>query len=195
MKKVFSFLALFVLAMLIAGIFGVVHDQVSFTVSSEYFTKFKFRQFGFLDPAVPERVRVAMIGFLASWYMGIPIGLVVGRLALIYPTTSEMFRFGARSFGLLVAFVGLIAISGLGFGYFRTASGDLDRHSQWFVPSNILYVRRYLCAGYMHNAAYLGGAVGAIGFALIHYVARRRKRPNQSLQPTRLIALSLRKTR
>jgi hypothetical protein len=53
-------------AVLVAGLFGVIHDQISYSVSNEYFTRFKFVQFRLLDPNVPARIRAAEVGFLAS---------------------------------------------------------------------------------------------------------------------------------
>ena len=61
-------LPLFVpLAIIAAGIFGALHDQISYTISSEYYTKFKFNQFGLLHQSLPTRVRVAEVGWRASW--------------------------------------------------------------------------------------------------------------------------------
>ena len=37
-------LLLAVIGSLIAGIYGVIHDQVTFTLAPEYFTKFKFER-------------------------------------------------------------------------------------------------------------------------------------------------------
>ena len=54
------------LSIMVAGAFGVLHDQISYTVSPEFFTRFKFIQFGLLDPDVPERLRAATVGFLAD---------------------------------------------------------------------------------------------------------------------------------
>ena len=45
-KKLIVYGLLVVIAVLFAGLYGVVHNQISYTVSPEYFTKFKFRQFG-----------------------------------------------------------------------------------------------------------------------------------------------------
>jgi len=55
MKKFLVYVLIVVLAVLAAGLFGIVHDQISYTVAPEYFTKFKFRQFGFTDMPLPER--------------------------------------------------------------------------------------------------------------------------------------------
>ncbi len=43
------------LAILAAGLFGAVHDQISYTLSYEYFTRFKFHQFHLVDSPLPER--------------------------------------------------------------------------------------------------------------------------------------------
>ena len=54
----------------IAGVYGTLHDQFTFTISPEYFTKLKFDQFRWANLGLPERVFVAEIGFLATWWVG-----------------------------------------------------------------------------------------------------------------------------
>jgi hypothetical protein len=56
-------------AVLTAGAYGALHDQISYTVSPEYVTRFKFVQFGLQDPSIPERVRAAAVGWAATWWM------------------------------------------------------------------------------------------------------------------------------
>jgi hypothetical protein len=185
MKKITAFPVLVLLALPIAGAFGVIHDQVSFTVSHEYFTKFKFLQFGFLDPAIPERLRAAAVGFLASWWMGIPIGLLVAPIALIHRSGSIALRVGLRSYLVLVAFAAIFALAGLTYGFFQTRAIDLRDYQDWFVPPDVVHLRRYLCTGYMHNSAYLGGIGGIVIAWLFHIVIRLRKEPAQAPAPTR----------
>jgi hypothetical protein len=61
MKKIMTMPVLLVLGCLIAGIYGCLHDQISYTVSPEYYTRFKFHQF-----CVPEtlhnRLGAAVVG-------------------------------------------------------------------------------------------------------------------------------------
>src|SRR6266404_8803101 len=113
MKKLLIYVLLVVLAVAVAGFYGIIHNQISYTVSPEYFTKFKFRQFGFVDMQLPERVRASMVGFLASWWMGIPIGLLVGAAGFIHKEYRQMFKVYVWSFGLVVAFTLLFFLSGL----------------------------------------------------------------------------------
>ena len=67
---------------LIAGGFGIVHDQITYTISPEYFTRLKFDQFRAADFGFPARVFVAEIGFLATWWVGLIAAWFLARLAL-----------------------------------------------------------------------------------------------------------------
>ena len=44
------------LGAVLAGIYGAVHDQISYTISDEYFTKLKFPQFWYANFGFPPRV-------------------------------------------------------------------------------------------------------------------------------------------
>ena len=78
-----TFIVLICVSMLIAGSYGALHDQISYTVSDEYFTKFKYKQFGLTHSDLPDRVKVAIIGFRASWWMGIPIGFIISAFGFL----------------------------------------------------------------------------------------------------------------
>ena len=59
----------------IAGAYGISHDQVTFTISPEDCTKFKIHQFHYLGRELGMRVLVLKIGFLATWWVGfLPVG-------------------------------------------------------------------------------------------------------------------------
>jgi hypothetical protein len=155
-----AFLQFLLLAILAAALFGAVHDQISYTVSPEYFTKFKFHQFGLLDPAVPERVRAAIVGVLASWWMGIPIGILCGAAGFIQRTAPAMRRALYWTLPVVLGFALLSALAGLIYGFVQTRTFDLANYSGWFIPHGLDNPGRFLCAGYMHNSAYIGGALG-----------------------------------
>jgi hypothetical protein len=174
MRKTANFIAFLVAAVVAAGVFGVLHDQISYTVSSEYFTRFKFLQFRLLDAEVPERVRAAEVGFLASWWMGIPLGFLTGVAGFIHPGASQMRKALLLSLPLIVGFTLAFALAGLAYGFFQTATLDLSHYADWFVPRGLEHPRNFICVGYMHNSAYLGG-VAAIPVAWIfHFIYRGR---------------------
>jgi hypothetical protein len=66
MNKAELFLLFLPVAVLTAGLFGMVHNQISYSVSNEYFTKFKFIQFRLLDSTIPEEFVPPKLGFLHS---------------------------------------------------------------------------------------------------------------------------------
>lgn len=173
MAKARSFLVYLVLALLGAGLFGSLHDQISYTVSEEYFTKFKFIQFGLLDTATPERMKVAAVGFFASWWMGLPLGLLGGLAGLRHRTPARMHRALMLSLPLMAAVTLAVALAGLAYGYVDTTRFDLAAYPGWFIPDGLAHPRRFLCAGYMHNAAYLGGVLAVPAAWAFHFRYRR----------------------
>jgi hypothetical protein len=173
-KKFLVYLVLIVAACVLAGLFGIVHDQITYSVSPEYYTKFKFIQFHLLDSPLPERLRAVIAGFLASWWMGIPIGLLVGAVGFIHRGPQRMLVVSLRSFVLVVVFTLLDGLIGLGYVFFQTSSIDLASYRGWFIPPNVIDLRRYLCVGYMHNASYIGGALSIVAAWIYHVVVRVR---------------------
>ncbi len=55
---------------ILAGMYRIVQDQLTDTISPEYFTKLKFDQFRWTDVGLAARLFVAQIGFLATWSVG-----------------------------------------------------------------------------------------------------------------------------
>ena len=93
MRKFAVFSVTIFICILLAGLYGVVQDQITYTIASEYFTKFKYKQFGF-EPQWfgGHRQTVAAIGFLATWWTGLFIGTVLGLTALIYEDHKIMSK-------------------------------------------------------------------------------------------------------
>lgn len=170
MPKFAAYLLFVFVAIPVSGLFGIVHDQISFTVSPEYFTRFKFIQFQLLDPSVPERLRVAAVGFLASWWMGVPLGLLSAAPAFVYRRPEQMRRALLWSLPLIVGFTLSFALGGLSYGFMQTQSIEIAQYTGWYIPREVQDLRNYLCVGYMHNAAYMGGAL-AIPLAWIFHFA------------------------
>jgi hypothetical protein len=174
LKKVGVFVFIVFLGIVVAGLYGIVHDQVSYTVAPEYFTKFKFRQFGFDDMAVPDRTRASMVGFLASWWMGIPIGLLVGAAGFIHRGARRMLYVSLWSLVVTVGFTMLFGLGGLLYGYIQTSHINVAEYRGWFIPDDVTNLRRFLCAGYMHNSSYLGGVLAIFVAWAFHIVVRMR---------------------
>jgi hypothetical protein len=159
MAKFSTFVLFLFLAIVAAGLFGAVHDQISCTVSPEYFNRFKFPMFHLLDTHTPERIRAAEVGVLASWWMGIPLGLLSGVAGFIHKDPVQMNSALLKSIPVIVGFTLAFALAGLVYGYLQTQTVDIAAYDGWYIPPGLTNIRRFLCAGYMHNSAYLGGVV------------------------------------
>lgn len=175
MRKFLVFILLVLLAVTFSGFYGALHNQISYTVSPEYFTKFKFRQFGIADMNLPDRARASIVGFLASWWMGVPIGLLVGGMGFIQPDHRRMLKISLLAFGVALAITVLSGLCGLLYGYFQTSTIELANYQGWFIPSDVVDLRSFLCAGYMHNASYLGGALSIFIACIFQITVRLRQ--------------------
>lgn len=158
MSRIMIFLLLMGLAALAAAIFGAVHNQLSFTVGPDYFYEIKFRQFGIAE-ALPDRVGAAIVGVLASWWMGVLVGLPAFFFGLFaVPVARAYFAAGIGAIGFVILLTTSFAALGLFAGVLLTGNPILD-----FIPippgAEPADIQR---AGLMHDASYLGGAVGAI---------------------------------
>ena len=77
MRKFGVFTSTIFISTILAGLYGIIHDQVTYSMSTEYFTKFKFIQFG-IGQAVPYRLGVSLVGLFATWWTGLIIGFGLG---------------------------------------------------------------------------------------------------------------------
>lgn len=157
MRKVKNILGLIFFSALSAGLFGIIHDQISYTVSPEYYTKFKFIQFKIPD-YFHDRIGAAIVGWNATWWFGLILGIIL--LVFIRKDLShEGFLSRAmKTIGLILLLSISIAVLGLLFGFlFLEVSSP-----NWIIPEEVLAKRNYLAVGSMHTFAYVGGIIGLI---------------------------------
>lgn len=159
---------LLIAACVAAGLYGIAHDQVTYTISPDYFHHLKFQQFHIAEQ-FHNRVGASKVGWAATNWMGLVVGfplLVVGFLLL------KLDRYGKAvcvAFGLamltaagvgLLACVAVLPISMEGLApEFQYPAGVTDRES-------------FLEVGMIHNASYLGGGLGF--FLALGYLVRLR---------------------
>jgi len=96
-----------------------------------------------------------------------------------------MFQVSLWSLFVAAGFTLLFGLGGLAYGFHQTGKIDLGEYRGWFIPENVSDLRRYLCAGYMHNSSYLGGVIAILVAWVFHLVVRLRthdgKRGNSQL--------------
>ena len=155
--RLFLALLLLALACLMAGGFGMAHNLVTFSISPEYFTKFKFEQFRIGGDVTP-RVGAAIVGWHASWWMGILIGGILIPCGLLIRDSKLYFVWMLRVFVLVLittAMFGLVALMVSRFTVTDRNAGPLVVFDH--MISDPAAFRR---AAAIHGASYLGGFVG-----------------------------------
>lgn len=148
---------------MIAGCFGILHDQITYTISPEYFTRMKFDQFRAADFGLPPRVFVAEIGFLATWWMGLIAAWFLARIALP--------KFGSPGKRVMKAIAMIVAITAVfgACGYFL-GPALLDGRAGWaeaLQEMGVTDVRFFHQVAGIHLGSYAGGLLGWIGMTAI----------------------------
>ncbi len=147
---------------LIAGSYGIVDDQITFTLGYEYFTEFKFHQFHYLDKSQPERLVVAEIGFLATWWVGFFAGWFMGRLTIPHLPLGIAARRSLK--GVLVMLITAVVFASVAYAIAPKVAED-PRMAHWeslLTHGDVIDAVAFVRVAYIHNASYLGGLIGLI---------------------------------
>jgi hypothetical protein len=180
MRKFAVFSATIFISILLAGLYGILHDLITYSISPEYFTKFKYVQFGF-EPAWfgGHRQTVAVIGFLATWWTGIFIALGLGLTALIFRDHKTMRKAIQKAIGVTFCFAVAAGIFGFFYGKFVLTKTGVD----WWLPEKLIDKNAFITVGSIHNFSYLGGLLGLT--AGIYYMIRQnRLLKAQTIEPS-----------
>lgn len=150
---------LFVAACLTAGVYGALHNQISYTVSPEYFTKFKFIQFN-IPESSHNRIGASIVGWLASWWMGLLLGAILIPMGHVLSKSSGYLRAMMRVYGV-------VAVTAMATGLLALAISLVavspDSVREIIVYHNVIADPvAFMRAGTMHNFSYLGGLLGVV---------------------------------
>jgi hypothetical protein len=158
---------------LCAGAYGALHDQVSYTIGPEYFTKLKFDQFASADFGWPRRVFAAEVGFLATWWVGLIGGWVLARVGLAELAEVTGPSSVIRAFALLAGVAALVGCAGALLGMVATLD-DLSAWAEWREELGLRDLRAFVIVAYLHTASYLGAVLGLA--CAVTFVRRRLAR-------------------
>jgi hypothetical protein len=157
------------LGALVAGCYGAVHDQVTFSVAPEYFTCLKFKQFRAFDFGFPPSVFASEIGFLASWPIGLIAFWLLTRFALPIKKDRELYVVLGQGAIIMLVIAMIGATIGFVWGSLCQISTEM---SDMLVYIGVTEERRFIQVGYLHNGSYIG-AIFALLIAVL-WVRRAR---------------------
>lgn len=145
-------------ACVLAGEYGAAHDQISYTVSPEYYKAFKFHQFH-VPPRWQGRTGAAIVGWRASWWMGVVIGIPIVLCGLVFPDRKTYIRSTLMAFGIVTVTTLVAGLAALAYATLAITDASLGPVvARPGVHDPVAFAR----AGTMHNFSYLGGLVGIL---------------------------------
>ncbi len=144
----------------LAGMYGVLHDQITYAISPEYFTKLKFQQFDYADLGLGDRALVVTIGFLATWWVGFIAAWFVARLVVPGRRRAEAMRHFAMAAACLVIVAFGAGVLAYLYGLWR--GPDIVTLSWKTALRQLGIVDReaFVRVAIIHSASYVGGLLG-----------------------------------
>jgi hypothetical protein len=164
------------LGILAAVLYGILNDQITVTLSPEYFSVYKQRQFAFVLEqtgllGAPTRVQALLVGTLATWWFGLFLGIVLSICSMVGrrpPLTTRDYV--CAILGIMLCTLGISILFG-SIAYIAEPSLK-PNPDDWPFLEGIHEVRRAFAVGGWHDGAYLGGFLGTILAGL--WAQRRR---------------------
>jgi hypothetical protein len=163
-------------AMVAAVLYGILNDQVTVTLSPEYFSVFKRLQFMlYLQQAglqdAPTRIQAVLVGVRATWWFGLFLGTILGLNNVVGRRPPVTVRQYVQAVTGIMLFTLSISVLLGSIGYITEPSIKPDALN-WPFLSGIHGVRAAFAVGFWHDGAYLGGFLGTLLAAL--WVQRQR---------------------
>jgi hypothetical protein len=155
-----------------AVVYSVAHDQVTVRVCLEYFTIGHPKVF---DTESPTLLALGW-GVIATWWVGLPLGLLLAASARIGPEPRLTARQLLPLVGILLAAMAALALLAGLAGYVAARNGRV-RLLPWMadgVPAD--RHPAFLADLWAHTASYASGALGGLVLCGVAVVRRLRGR-------------------
>lgn len=155
-----------VLGAVLAGAYGSLHDEITYSISHEYFASLKFPQFCYLDFGLPPKAYVAEIGFVAAACAGFFAGWFLARVTV--PASPPRAALRRTFHGLLAVWICSFAASALAY-LVGISRGPHPHYAAWGAleaTAGILDLPGFVRVAYIHNASYIGALIGLVAAVL-----------------------------
>jgi hypothetical protein len=123
-----------------------------------------------------------MVGWAASWWMGLIIGLPVLLIGLILPEWKTYLSRCLVAFGVVA---GTALVVGLGALTYASLTISAEALPDFWYPEQVVDRAAFARAATMHNFSYLGGLLGILTATVYLNVSHlRRSTPASNHHPT-----------
>lgn len=181
MRKLAIYLLFIAVAIVIASIYGVANHQVTFSVSPEYYTKFKFIQTNLADTLAAQhmtqpRSAVVIAGVKTSWAIGGIVGAILGLIALVFPSAENMFRAAWQALALTLLLSVLLGAGAYFYGPDAHIGAGAYTTMPTHLPDNLTNKPAFFRAAFLQYGILLGWCVGLFGGMILLLVRNNRLR-------------------
>jgi hypothetical protein len=187
MRKFTTYLLFVAVAVVIVSLYGVIHHQVTFSVSPEYYTRFKFIQTNLADTLAAQhmtqpRSAVVIAAVKTSWVVGLCVGILIGLIALTF-RSDRLFPSALQALGITIGVSAIVALicyysnpdAHIGFGIYDTMPA---RH-----PDNLTNIGAFFHAASIQYGVLLGYVFGLAAAILFLFVKKARLPKRLAEQP------------
>lgn len=151
---------------IIAGTYGIVHDFITYKISPEYFTKFKFVQFGLIERGnnLPINALQLLVftGWASTWWVGFIAAGMFSGVAFRLKKAKTMTGAIAKASLIMLGTAVLFGILGYNIGFFYEGLTLPDLALACYECGTIENPGAFNAVGYIHNFSYAGGFMGII---------------------------------
>lgn len=146
-----------------AALYGALHDQITYQLAPEYYTKLKFIQFRALNFGQGTSWLVAAVGVAATWWVGAIGGLLIAIRCLPLVNDHGYWRSAALRVWVVVGVSALTAAAVGVYGrYIPVSADDLSRWQQSLQILRITDAAAFILVAHIHQASYAGGIAGLL---------------------------------
>ena len=177
-RKILTIFLVAAMASVIAGIYGVINDQITFSISSEYYTKYRFLQYNLVQVEgdsriIYPRILVVLVTFLSTWWFPLISGLIIIIFNLIQNTWKMLLKTSVLAMLISILITVFSAIIGFMLGSLIIRKLPKYYFADWcFIPDKLNDYENYITAGTMDVFNSFGGFLGLI--VAIFYSYKKR---------------------
>lgn len=147
-----------------ACVYGILHDQITYTISEEFYTKIRFAQ-----NEIPQSESwwgVTKVAVLNTWKIGLIISFTLSCMGLIHPTNKAFVKYTMQAFFISMGVAAILTA----LGY---VNGIYNHNALEKLPNTIINKNDFLLVQSIHNFTYIGGLIGM--FVGIYWQFYKRK--------------------
>lgn len=169
-SKTLSITLIIIATTLIAIIFGVFHNQISYSISNELFEKYFFFQFGTSEWNINNpRINASIVGFLGTYWLSFYFGIIYSIIFLFLKTPNNL-KYIFKSIGINFS----ITLIGSFLGYLIAILFFDIENVPFKIEIDIINTRNYINAMFMHSGAYYGSYFGIV-ISIIYLINKNKK--------------------